>query len=187
MNVYDFDNTIYNGDSTLDFYFYCLKRYPAILLTVPKQLSGFLRYQIGKIDKTEFKSIFFSFLKRIEIYDKDIKQFWDTHQSKIKSWYISNQNKDDIIISASPEFLLEEICKRLNIIHLIASKVDLKTGEFLCPNCYGHEKVDRFLKEYPDMSIENFYSDSVSDLPMARIAGKAYLLDGDKIKEWKMK
>lgn len=25
MNVYDFDKTIYDGDSTIDFYFYCSK------------------------------------------------------------------------------------------------------------------------------------------------------------------
>ena len=25
MNVYDFDGTIYNGDSTIDFYLYCIK------------------------------------------------------------------------------------------------------------------------------------------------------------------
>ena len=31
MNVYDFDDTIYAGDSTVDFFFYCLKKKPAIV------------------------------------------------------------------------------------------------------------------------------------------------------------
>ena len=35
MNIYDFDETIYDSDSTKDFYFYCLKKYPKILLSVP--------------------------------------------------------------------------------------------------------------------------------------------------------
>lgn len=26
MNVYDFDKTIYDGDSTIDFYLYCVKK-----------------------------------------------------------------------------------------------------------------------------------------------------------------
>ena len=30
MNVFDFDGTIYNGDSSKDFFFYCLKHYPKI-------------------------------------------------------------------------------------------------------------------------------------------------------------
>ena len=29
MNVYDFDGTIYDGDSTFDFYKYCMKKHPA--------------------------------------------------------------------------------------------------------------------------------------------------------------
>lgn len=33
MNIYDFDETIYDSDSTKDFYFYCLKKYPKILLS----------------------------------------------------------------------------------------------------------------------------------------------------------
>ena len=32
MNVYDFDKTIYRGDSTMDFWRYCLKRYPKAVL-----------------------------------------------------------------------------------------------------------------------------------------------------------
>ena len=31
MNVYDFDKTIYKGDSTLDFYFFCLRKKPIII------------------------------------------------------------------------------------------------------------------------------------------------------------
>ena len=31
MNVYDFDGTIYNGDSTIDFYIYALKSKPSII------------------------------------------------------------------------------------------------------------------------------------------------------------
>ena len=30
MNVFDFDKTIYDGDCTVDFYMYCLKKYPVI-------------------------------------------------------------------------------------------------------------------------------------------------------------
>ena len=31
MNVYDFDETIYDGDSTRDFYFYTLKNNKSVL------------------------------------------------------------------------------------------------------------------------------------------------------------
>ena len=37
MNVYDFDGTIYDGDSTVDFFLHALKRNPSVLLHLPKQ------------------------------------------------------------------------------------------------------------------------------------------------------
>ena len=39
MNIYDFDGTIYNGDSTIDFWLFTLKRHPSALLMIPYQLS----------------------------------------------------------------------------------------------------------------------------------------------------
>lgn len=58
MNVYDFDGTIYNGDSTIDFFLYALKRKPSILLHIPKQAWGFILNKAGRIDKTRFKDFF---------------------------------------------------------------------------------------------------------------------------------
>ena len=37
MNVYDFDKTIYNGDSTLDFYIFSIKKNLLLLRYFPKQ------------------------------------------------------------------------------------------------------------------------------------------------------
>ena len=39
MNVYDFDKTIYDGDSTADFYIFSLKRHKKILLLAPSPVS----------------------------------------------------------------------------------------------------------------------------------------------------
>ena len=38
MNVYDFDKTIYRGDSTKDFYFFLLRRHPVLIRYLPKQI-----------------------------------------------------------------------------------------------------------------------------------------------------
>ena len=89
-----------------------------------------------------------------------------------------------MIISASPEFLLAPICKKLEIKHLIASKVDSKSGKYSGVNCHGKEKVRRFYEEFSDGEIDKFYSDSFSDTPMAEISKKAFLVNGNKITEW---
>lgn len=176
MNVYDFDKTIYDGDSTIDFYIYCLRMHPTIVCRMPSMLFGAVKYKNGKIGKEELKESFFSFLKKIENVDNDINGFWDKNQIKIKAWYKEQQKEDDIIISASPDFLLKPICERMNIHCLIASDIDKCTGRFNGWNCYGEEKVRRFKEMYDSEDVEQFYTDSTSDAPMAKLARNAYIV-----------
>lgn len=184
MNAYDFDKTIYKGDSTIDFYLFCLKRNPKILKCLPKQVKGFLFFKLGKIDKTEFKELFFSFLENLKDIDGEVTLFWDVHEKRVKDWYRKKHRKDDVVISASPCFLLNEICSRLEIENLIASKVDKKTGKFCGKNCYGKEKVYRFCLKFGDRKPDEFYSDSYSDAPMSKIAKHSFIVKGDRIRPW---
>lgn len=184
MNVYDFDKTIYNGDSTVDFFWFALRRKPLVIRYIPKQMLGFFLYGIRRITKTKLKEYFFSFLSGIDA-EKMAEEFWDKNYRKICKWYLLQQAHDDIVISASPEFLLKPICRRLQIQHLIASEVNAKTGRFLGENCYAEEKVRRLVKEYNITHIDEFYSDSCSDLPLAQMADKAFLVSDQKLIEWK--
>lgn len=183
MNVYDFDGTIYDGDSSVDFFLYALKQKPSLFRYVPQQAWGFLLYGLKRISKTELKEFFFSFLSGIYA-EKMSEDFWDQNHHKIYRWYLEQQQSDDIIISASPEFLLKPICQRLGIHHLIASKVDVQTGKFFGENCRGQEKVQRLATEYHVTQIDVFYSDSQSDLPLAQIANNAFLVVNGNILMW---
>ena len=183
MDVYDFDGTIYNGDSTIDFFMYALKSKPLLLRYLPKQIIGLALYELQRIDKTKFKEYFFSFLSAIDT-EKMTELFWDKNQHRIYKWYLNQQKPEDIIISASPEFLLQSICQRLGICYLIASKVNPQSGKFVGKNCYGQEKVQRLATEYNITHIDKFYSDSRSDLPLAKIADKAFLVKKGKMSEW---
>ena len=183
MNVYDFDNTIYNGDSTFDFYLFCLKRNKNIIKRFPNLAKSFAKFYVFKKgNKTEFKENMYSFLKYIDT-EKEVKEFWKTHLKNIKPWYFENQMDSDLIISASPEFLLKPICRILGIKHLIASKVSPVDGKYTGKNCHGKEKVRRFKQLYNE-KIDEFYSDSYSDNPLALISKKSYMVKGDKITKW---
>ena len=184
MNVYDFDKTIYKGDSTLDFYYYCLKKQPLLILILPIQIFGFIRYKLGLITKLQFKEVFYSFLKYVRDTEGKIESFWRNNKTKIQPWYLKQQLPDDVIISASPEFLLLPICKEMGISNLIASIVDMKTGECLSENCYGMEKTKRFCEKYGNEPINEFYSDSLTDTPLAKIAKKSFGVDRDKLIPW---
>ncbi len=186
MNIYDFDGTIYRGDSTVDFYLYLLKKHPIILLSLPIQLWAAVKHKAGKCSTTAFKENFFSFLPRIPDISKEAEMFWEKNIPKIAPWYLSQKKEDDLIISASPVFLLEHACRMLGDVRLIASQIDPKTGKFSGKNCKGEEKVRRLFECYPDATVDAFYSDSHSDLPLAKLAKKAFFVKKNKILEWNM-
>ena len=184
MNCYDFDKTIYDGDSTRDFYIFSLKRHKGIIKTFPSLIKAFVKFYVFKKgEKTEFKEKMYRFLWYIDI-EKDLPLFWKSHKKNIKDWYYKQQKEDDLIISASPEFLLEPICKEIGINYMMASKVDKKTGKYKGINCHGKEKVRRFYEKFPNEKIDEFYSDSYSDSPLAEISKEAFLVKGNKLCKW---
>lgn len=184
MNVYDFDGTIYRGDSSIDFYVYCLKHYPRAILGMPKFAVCCILYKMRRISKKELKETYFHFLTQIKDIEGCVQDFWNQHESNIKEWYLEQRDETDVIITASPEFLISVICERLGIMNLIATKVDFTTGKFLSENCHGEEKVKRFHQSFPNSVPTKFYSDSLSDSPMAKLADRAFFISGDKCRDW---
>ena len=181
LNLYDFDKTIYDGDSTLDFYRFCLKKDKKLLRFLPQQIKGLIGYATGVYSKEKYKSLFFSFFRGIDNVDKRVDEFWVISKKKIKQWYKNDLAPHKVIISASPEFLLRPVAGEINSMRIIASPVVKRTGEFKGLNCYGAEKVRRLEESYPHSFIQNTYSDSLSDLPMLKLAQNPYIVKGDRI------
>ena len=184
MNVFDFDKTIYNGDSTLNFYLFCLKKKPILVLCIFQQLFAAGLYLANIYSKTKFKEKFFCFLNYIDNIDDYVTEFWQLEKDNICNWYLEIRKNDDVIISASPAFLVEKEAEYLKIHTVIASKVDKKCGKYYGENCYGEEKSRRFYEKFPNHQIENFYSDSLSDEPLAKISENAYIVENEKIYAW---
>ncbi|MBR3994745.1 MAG: HAD-IB family phosphatase [Clostridia bacterium] len=185
MNVYDFDKTIYDGDSTFNFYKFCLKKKPWLIFRLWRVFVPFAMYLLGKGTKTAFKEkIFQSFQPKIDS-EKYLSEFWKTNVKKIKKFYLDTQREDDIIISASPYFIVKPCIDMLGIKYLYASNVDEKTGKYDGINCHGEEKVRRFEEAgFCRNDIEEFYSDSLSDSPLAEISKKAFVVSGEKLTPW---
>lgn len=186
MNIYDFDGTLYRGDSTVDFLKYSFKKHPSLLRFLPAMgLAALRHYGFHSIDKTAMKQVFYSVFTGYDAVAL-LEEFWDLHQKNIYSWYPGKQQReDDILISASPEFLLKPICSRLGIRHMMASRVDSKTGKYTGKNCHGPDKVIRLWEEMGIDHCDNFYSDAYSDQPLAEIADKAWIVNKDgSISDW---
>lgn len=184
MNVYDFDGTIYDGDSTRDFIVFCAAHYPAVIARFPGAIAALCAYALGRLSRDEAKGRCLHVLAAVPDLTRAVSKFWDRSMPKVMRWYIDQRESDDLVISASPDFLVDEACRRLEIRGPIATLVDVHTMGMLTPNCRGEEKVRRLSAELPDARIEAFYSDSVSDEPIARIAQRAYLVCRGKISPW---
>ena len=59
---------------------------------------------------------------------------------------------------------------------LIGTRMDPATGLIDGSNCRGEEKVRRLRSAQPDAVVDRAYSDSLTDLPMLRLARRPYLV-----------
>ena len=173
MNVYDFDKTIYPRDSTARFYLWCLRRYPACRLTLGHTAAAFFLMGTRLRPKTRCKEIFYRFLRHVPPEAPAL--FWREHIGGIRPWYLAQRREDDLVISASPEFLLAPAAEHLGF-KLLASQVEQSTGLYRGENCHGPEKVRRYREAYGPAPIEGFWSDSLSDAPLAALAERAWLV-----------
>lgn len=180
MNVYDFDKTIFYPDSSYCFIRFCLRHYPrAVLHALPPAGTVGLRWLMKQAETKELKEKLFSFLPLLDNVESIVGEFWEENRGRIGDWYLMQKCDDDVIISASPEFLLHPIAEELGV-KLIATRMDRHTGRIIGNNCHDAEKICRFLKEFPEGKVDAFYSDSLSDSPMAWFAEEAWLVQNGK-------
>lgn len=184
MNVYDWDNTIYRQDSTANFILWLYVHRPMTLLSLPRTIVFGIGYGIRVIPKLTFKENLYHMFTFVKDMDQATDEFIDSHMDHVKQFYLEHQKEDDIVISASPEFTIKRFCERLGIQNVMASVVDPNTGKYTGINCHGEEKVRRFKELYPNEEIDEFYSDSLTDAPLAMLAKKAYLVKGDQLLDW---
>jgi len=183
VNVYDFDHTVYDGDSSVDFYRFVLCCRPHLIVLLPFQVWGMILFYISIYSKERMKEIFFVFIRYIPM-QKMVSRFWERNRRKIKTWYLQQKLDSDVIISASPEFLLEPVVCGFLGVALIASRIDTCTGKYIGKNCFGEEKVIRLFAMYPDGVIENFYSDNHADTPLAHMAKNAFCVQKNYFTRW---
>ena len=117
---------------------------------------------------------FFGYLTLIDDFDEQIERYWDKNAKRIASWYLAQKRPDDLIISASPNCIIEPIARRLDV-KFMATNFDREYGVFLNKMKYGKEKA-RYIIDKGFPVIENFYSDSLADTPLALCAEKAHLV-----------
>lgn len=180
MNGYDFDDTIFRGNSTRRFYFFCMLRLPYLVIMVPIILLAGILYAVRILKKNTFLFVLEWYVALVPRADRFAVKFWNKNMKRIKAWYLEQKRDDDVVISASPRFLVEEACKRLGI-RCIATNLDTH-ARLHGKHCYGAEKVVAYKEVFGDTPLATYYSDSHSDTPMFTFAQRGYFVDGENVK-----
>ncbi|WP_435309147.1 HAD-IB family hydrolase [Sebaldella termitidis] len=190
LSVYDFDKTIYNGETLNDFYRFYLIKKPWKIYTVIFQLWYFLLYILKIINLEKLKENFLRFLNGENTGElkKLIREFWEKKESKINPWVkdeiLKNKKETEILvaISASPTFLIIDRLRLMGFDVVIGTDFLFESTKFhshiTSKNCKNYEKVRRLNKWAEDNNIQydivNFYSDSIADKPLFDLSENKY-------------
>lgn len=190
MRVFDFDGTIYDGESLFDLYLFSAKYNPKVLRYIAPVLRYAIKYKLGRatFDQMEYGvgklcHGYLSELAESLEFEELVNAFWDQNMKRIKPWY--EPREDDVILTASFDITVGEACRRLGVQHLVSSTIDGNTLNVNYLN-FNTNKPKRFRELYGDnVRVDEFYTDSRFDQPMIDMARRAYMVKGNKIHQVK--
>ena len=185
VDLYDFDKTVFPVDSSTAFWLFCMKRHPKIIKHLPRQILGAIKFFLKKINLTQFKEEFFSFLKSVD-GEKEAALFWEKNGDRIFEWFKPTENDAvTVVCSASPEFEIRPILEKLGVQIILGTRVNPKTGKITGENCKREEKVRRIKEVVGDCEFRNAFTDNPeSDAPLLSLAeNKFVVIDKKPVKQ----
>lgn len=183
--VFDFDGTLTTKDTMLEFIRFAkgtgklyrgLLKYCVLIAIMKLRLidnhklkEKFLAYFFKGMTYREFSELGMSFASREqELLNRG------THAMLLKH---QEEGADVYVVSASVVEWVRPFCLSLGVKEVLGTEMEVDengmlTGRFATHNCYGGEKVRRFLKVEPDRDSYTLYAygDSRGDMEMFALA-----------------
>lgn len=193
--LFDIDKTLIKGDSMFKLLKYTIDKYPKAKWKLPKLFFMLIAYKFKFIDTKKAKENMFYTLNYLN--KNDLDNFYNevlkasVYEDAIAE--IKKLKKDGyytLLVSASPECYLKyfEIEDYVDVV--LGTKLQVVGNRYVNKiegyNCKGEEKVVRindFLRKEGlciDKPNSVAYSDSLSDTPMFKLVGTAYLINYKK-------
>ncbi len=182
--VFDFDRTLTQVDTVLGFYRHCHSRSPLLPLKLAAFLSSAATMKAGLIGPDRLKDLgvrlFLSGLEREEVersgheYANGIELNRIYHEEFVK-------HEHAIVLSASFREYLTPVFPDSTVIASEIRYVEGKAAGVLL-HCHGDRKV-AMLRDLGIDRIDSFYTDSVDDLPVARISNVTFLVRRERLIE----
>ncbi|MCL2320593.1 MAG: HAD-IB family hydrolase [Oscillospiraceae bacterium] len=199
LAIFDVDYTLTKSETQLELFLFMLKKNPKLIVHAFRCIYSALFYILRIYTAKKAKESFLRFINGIEEKDMQdlVKEFYDKRLISLiyddAMRYIKKCKNDGYkiyLISASYEFYLNELYKIKEVDRIIGTKIKMKDGKYSNlidgENCKGEEKVKRLLLDLKENNIDvdfknsMVFSDSLSDLPLFNLVGKAYLINYNK-------
>ena len=199
LAIFDIDYTITKKETLMELFKYVIKNDKRNIRFLPRAIYSGSMYALGIYDERIVKEKFLKFIDGIKEQDlsKLVKSFYEeklktiVYEDALKMMKkLKNEGYDIYLISASPEFYINEFYNIEEVDKIIGTKFNFSDGIFTRKmegeNCKGEEKVRR-LKEVlknekteVDFKESYMFSDSLSDKPLLDLVGKPYLINYKK-------
>lgn len=190
--VFDFDGTLTTKDTFLEFikYVFGWKKFclgfllhlPIIILMILKLYPNWKAKQ--RIFGWFFRGMEYAQFKTLgEEFATIISDFANRKTTDILRAHIE-RGATTYVVSASIEEWVKPYCKQLGVNDVMGTKVEIVegilTGQFATANCYGKEKVNRFLECEPQREsyILYAYGDSRGDRELLALADHGHYVKG---------
>lgn len=183
--AFDFDGTLTNKDSLLEFIRYVFgtwRLWCGFLLHTPMLVLMLLKCYDHSKAKEKIFSYFFKGMP-VGDFDEWCQRFAHDNRAILRPQGVDTiqqaikEGTEVVIISASIDNWVQPFFPQVKVLGTQAEVKDGKlTGRFLTANCFGHEKVNRLLAVYPQRSdyYLTAYGDSEGDKELLVFADESY-------------
>ena len=209
LAIFDIDYTITKKETLMELFKYVIINDKKNIRFLPRAIYCGSMYALKIYDERKVKEKFLKFIDGIQENDlkKLVKKFY--HEKLKTILYedalkmikkLKNEGYSIYLISASPEFYINEFYDIKEVDKIIGTKFNFRDGIFTRKmngeNCKGEEKVRRLKEVLKNEGLEvdfkesYMFSDSLSDKPLLDLVGKPYLINYRKnnnieILKWK--
>ncbi|MCQ2574718.1 MAG: haloacid dehalogenase-like hydrolase [Alphaproteobacteria bacterium] len=176
--VFDFDGTISAHDANFEFAKYCYRHSIRPWLFIPCFILAVLTcvFKPGGVWWRQVRRLYLTSDMVKKFAPIVIKQHKRNRFGWVKSQIEKEKSKGNtvVLISASPDFLIQQLVKDLHFDAVLSSEMDENTPWRYKFVCWGKNKVialDNWAKNNKIIpNVIKSYSDSISDMPMMNIA-----------------
>lgn len=184
MKVFDFDNTLYSGESAVDLFFFMIKENPRLMRFIPTIIFNTVKYKLCLVEKDRMEATINRLMKTMirsrEQLLRTSEEFWKLSRSRLNPAILRHIAPEDVIITASPRFLIEGIGDSLPTRNIVCSEVDLDRKCVTWFN-FGENKVRRYKELYGGRPVSCFFTDSYNDRAMMAVSRKVFLVRKGRI------